>query len=50
MLSPSKMAGRVAEAAVAGVGAAARADANDVLNMELIAPSEKFADVSIESV
>lgn len=31
-------------------GAAARADANDVLNMELIAPSEKFADVSIESV
>ena len=32
------------------VGAAARADANDVLNMELIAPSEKFSDLTIENL
>ena len=32
------------------VGAAARADANDVLNMDLIAVSEQFADVTIESL
>ena len=31
-------------------GAAARADANDVLNMELIAPSEAYAELVIESV
>ena len=31
-------------------GAAARADANDVLNMELIAPSEANADRVIESI
>lgn len=31
-------------------GAAARADANDVLNMELIAPSQKHADLTIESL
>ena len=31
-------------------GAAARADANDVLNMELIAPSERLADRVIESI
>ena len=33
-----------------GLGAAARADANDVLNMELIAPSEAYAELVIESV
>ena len=32
------------------VGAAARADANDVRNMDLIAVSEQFADVTIESL
>ena len=31
-------------------GAAARADANDVLNMELIAVCEQYADQVIESV
>ena len=31
-------------------GAAARADANDVLNMQLIAPSAKFADLTVESL
>ena len=31
-------------------GAAARADANDVLNMLLIAPSAKFADLTVESL
>ena len=31
-------------------GAAARADANDVLNMQLIAPSAQFADLTIESL
>jgi hypothetical protein len=32
------------------VGAAARADANDVLNMDLIAPCEAHADLVIESL
>jgi pantothenate kinase len=32
------------------VGAAARADANDVLNMDIIAPCEAFADRVIESI
>ena len=31
-------------------GAAARADANDVLNMQLIAPSAQFADLTVESL
>ena len=34
----------------ARTGAAARADANDVLNMRLIAPSAKFADLTVESL
>lgn len=32
------------------LGAAARADANDVLNMELIKPCEAYADRVIESL
>ncbi len=41
---------KVARWGAGEAGAAARADANDVLNMDLIAPSERHADLVIDSL
>ena len=41
---------KVARWGAGAAGAAARADANDVLNMDLVAPCAEYADLVVESL